>query len=118
MKTNESIHFQAILNFPDYFISDTGIVKHIEYIIDDEDGSVYSFKETEIKPYFNEEGFLVVKLKDFGTNFICYVHELVADAFNEIDESSVIRDSVRHIDGDVTNNCVGNLQFIKDGVVL
>lgn len=72
-------------------------------------GKVFS-KRTKIflKPYVNTGGYLRVNLVVNGTTTHAYIHRLVADAFIPNPKKLPV---VNHIDADVTNNHVENLEW-------
>lgn len=72
-------------------------------------GKVFS-KRTKIflKPYVNTGGYLRVNLVVNGTATHAYIHRLVADVFVSNPKKPPV---VNHIDADVTNNHVENLEW-------
>ena len=81
----------------------------------DELGNVYSIvhnahrRKRVLKPYTNERGYLKVNLYDSdGKCKKKYVHRLVAEAFIDNPHN---KPNVNHIDADVKNNNVNNLEW-------
>ncbi len=84
------------------------------YEVDDQ-GNVFSILKTssrrirQLKDYPNEAGYRKVNLYDLsGKCFKKYVHRLVAEAFLPNPEG---KPNINHLDCDVTNNSVENLQW-------
>lgn len=71
------------------------------------------YNEKTIKPSFNTEGFLQVRLiTKFGLEFK-FVHRIVAEAFLENPNSYKY---VIHKNGDKTDNKIGNLEWRRDNM--
>lgn len=93
--------WREILGHPDYFVSNLGRVKHW----------VPSYKSySEIRPRTNPRtGRIYAQFDRKGFN----LGRLVAFAF--VPGHSDERNTVDHIDGDVTNNCATNLRWVSQG---
>ena len=88
---------KSIKGFDDYFVSNKG--------------NVFSKKSGEIrelKPHFGTKGYLILKLRKNNRSYCKRVHRLVAEAFIPNPDK---KPQVNHIDGDKTNNCIGNLEW-------
>ena len=75
-------------------------------------GNVKSFKTGKIyKTHKNKQGYLgfVVSLGHRRLNKLYKIHRMVAQTFIPHPE---FKPCVNHIDGDKTNNCVGNLEWV------
>lgn len=97
------IGFKEILEFPDYFVNEYGVVLHlIKYF----DGTVVDIKN--IVPCKDNHGYLIVNLYFCKKRTTKYVHRLVAEAFiknpNNLSE-------INHIDENKENNFVDNLEW-------
>ena len=62
-----------------------------------------------VTPYLTEKGYVRVRLSNEDGIKNVRVHRLVADAFIP---NPLKKDQVNHIDGDKTNNCSGNLEWV------
>lgn len=90
--------FKPIPNYPNYSVSSYGRVLR--------NGSRGYMRE--LKPY-NHNGRLRVSLSYNGVVKKFYVHSLVAEAFIPKEDFHY---SIRHIDGDSSNNHYKNLEWI------
>lgn len=63
-----------------------------------------------LKPQFGENGYLHVRLSNNGIVKIYNLHRLVIRHFSPIDND--IDMQVNHKDGDKTNNCIDNLEWL------
>jgi DNA-binding transcriptional regulator YiaG len=68
-----------------------------------------SYKETELSQRNIGAGYRAVGTKVNGKHRTLYVHRLVASAFVDKPEG---KEEVNHLDGDKTNNCVSNLEWV------
>lgn len=75
----------------------------------DTDGVVYSKKGEPLKYSINHNGYCIVSLFMNGHEKGFAIHTLVAKQFIPNPES---KPTVNHIDGDKTNNCVSNLEWM------
>lgn len=94
---------------PGYQVSNTGKVKSLERKVKDKNGSIRTIKERIIKPGKNTGGYLIVVLRKEGKNKTMKVHRLVAKAF--IQNDSLFKNDINHLDEDKTNNNVNNLEW-------
>lgn len=81
-----------------------------------DDGRVFSKRnQIFLKPYVNTGGYLRVNLTVGGKTTHAYIHRLVAEAFVPNPHNLSV---VNHIDADVTNNRVENLEWCtqKDNI--
>ena len=94
-----------------YKVSNLGNVKSLDRIVTYSDGRRYKYKGKRIAltPNLNRSGYLYVTLVRNGMRKNFKVHRLVAETFiPNIDN----KPHVNHIDGDKTNNSVGNLEWV------
>lgn len=86
-------------------------IKGFENYLIDENGNVYSQRsEKFIKPFFNSNGYLIVKLFKDGKRFYFFVHKLVALTY--LEDSFEEGLEVNHKDANRQNNNVDNLEWI------
>ena len=80
----------------------------------DEHGNVYSTRnKRKLKPILMESGYEYVHLCNGKNNTILKrVHRIVAEAFIP---NPMNYEQVNHKDGNKTNNCVGNLEWVTHG---
>ena len=93
----------------EYQVSDTGIVKSVRRHIENGSANGMILMERELKQFLTPNGYLQVSLMHNGKRKVKYVHKLVAEAFLNKPEDSLI---VNHKDGNKTNNIVDNLEFV------
>lgn len=72
-------------------------------------GSRYTIKGRILKPNKIKNGYLVVYLSKNNTNYPCYIHRLVAEAF--IPNPNRLP-AINHIDGNKENCSVDNLEWV------
>lgn len=94
-----------IKDFPDYYITDTGDV--YSRVVEKHNNPTGRIKR--IKVMKNKWGYMQVGLRRDNRYYSKTVHRLVAQAFILNPENKA---QVNHIDGDKTNNCVGNLEWV------
>lgn len=74
-------------------------------------GQIFDSKMVAKNTYFNGDGYVTVNVKLEDRRWITFgVHRLVALAF--IEQTDLDRTQVNHRDLDITNNCVGNLEWV------
>lgn len=86
------------------------------YYLIDKSGNIYSLKTKRIlKPFKNKNGYCIVDIHYNGKSKYCQVHRLVAKTFIP---NPLNLETVNHIDGNKSNNCVSNLEWMsrKDNV--
>ena len=77
------------------------------------DGRVWSEKTLRfLKPQPNAKGYLRVCLSDKQTKKYVAIHRLVAEAFI-INDNPIEKTEINHIDENITNNSVTNLEWIS-----
>lgn len=80
-----------------------------KYLISD-DGTIYSqITNKFLKPFKNPQGYCLIDLSVNGKTYTRQLHRLVAMTF--IDNPNQL-ETVNHKDGDKTNNCVDNLEWM------
>lgn len=80
-----------------------------EYSVDT-NGVVYSKRDKPLKYSINHNGYCIVNLVTNGTRKGFSVHTLIAKQF--ITNNDIRKTQVNHKDGDKTNNCVDNLEWV------
>lgn len=80
--------------FPSYEVSSNGRIRN-------------SKSNKVLKPFSNQNGYSLVTLYEDGVPHTKKVHRLVTDAFYDGDNTGF---QINHIDGDKTNNFIGNLE--------
>lgn len=88
--------YKQIVGFPNYVLN--------------EDGKIYSLSHKRfLKFQKHQEGTLMVQLTNIGIRKDYLVHRLVASYF--LEKENPKHNSIRHKDGDKTNNVLGNLEW-------
>lgn len=101
--------WKAIIGFEGlYEVSELGKVKRLAYSKKSKLGNLFPVSEHILKPAKDGKGYLGVTLFKNGTPFRKKVHRLVAEAFVS---NPFLLPQINHIDGDKTNNNVGNLEW-------
>lgn len=97
----EQIRWKSIQGFPNYEVSDTGLVRNKRFnrVIY---GSVNS-----------QNGYRQVWLRNGENSKFKYIHRLVAEAYCSKEDVECV--CVRHLDGDKLNNDYKNLIFRRYG---
>lgn len=91
-----------------YQVSTAGRIRSLDRMVKNHHGTYY-FKAGEIKNQRRKNnGYLIVDLYKDNEPKTCHVHRLVAEAFVPNPDS---KETVNHIDGVVTNNALGNLEW-------
>lgn len=85
------------------------IIGYEEYSIDT-NGVVYSKKDKPLKYSINHNGYCIVNFMINGKRKGFGVHTLVAKQF--ITNKDIMKTQVNHKDGNKTNNCVENLEWV------
>lgn len=88
--------WKPMLNFPNYEVSNTGKVRRER-------------NHRELKLYTDANGYVVVRLFYQKKKYTRYIHRIIWGSFNLCDCELTID----HIDGDKTNNTLGNLRCIE-----
>lgn len=87
--------WRVIPDFPNYAVSDTGLVKNLKT------GRI-------LRPGVHRQGYLLVWLSDHGLRYGKSIHRLVTEAFIPNPDG---KSQVNHKDGNKTNNHVDNLEW-------
>lgn len=93
-----------------YEVSNLGQVRSLPREVPFINGSVRRLKGKILKPLIDHSGYLYVCLAINGTQKSKFVHRLVAESFIDIGDSTL---EVNHIDGNKSNNCVDNLEWVS-----
>lgn len=91
------VKWAPIKDFPNYFVSNTGVVRHLGRIL------TVSYSEARNRPY--------VILKSTWKPVPREIHRLVFFSFTETEKIKGYE--VHHIDGDYLNNHIDNLEYIS-----
>ena len=77
-----------------------------------DDGHIYSeHLKRNISEYFDKDGYKKVRLSNGdGSRKVFSVHRLILETFEPNPNSDILQ--VNHIDGDKTNNCLSNLEWV------
>ena len=96
-----------------YQVSNYGRIRSLDRYTKHSEGHLRLSKGKILKPRINHKrnGYLEVGLKKDGIEFRRKIHRLVAEAFLPNPEC---KPQVNHIDGDKSNNCVSNLEWVTD----
>lgn len=102
------MNWRIINEYPNYSISDTGVVKRNSYEIFDNMGRKYLLKERIMGQRFDKDGYLRVSLVKNKKSYFVPVHRLVALMFISNPDNLPC---VNHKDENKQNNCVDNLEW-------
>lgn len=90
-----------------YQVSNMGRVRSVDKYV--QNHSKFNFKKGQLKKLRPKDNkYLIVDLYKSNKPKTCYVHRLVAFAFID---NPLNKETVNHIDGNVQNNCVDNLEW-------
>ena len=95
-----------------YQVSDLGRVKSLKRWVDNKCNGGYFVKEMILKSNIKNERYPIVGLTKNNTRKKFRVHQLVAMAFLNHIPNGNNGLTVDHIDSDVSNNCISNLQLL------
>lgn len=101
--------WRAVAENPYYEVSNTGKVKSLARTVMRKDGKPYRTKDRIMAIASLPKGYRFVSLYDEQGDRQHYVHRLVARAFIGPCPDG---HEVNHIDGDKSNNCVENLEYV------
>lgn len=102
------MRWAVIKGFPNYSVSDTGIVKRNAYTRIDSMGRKTNIKEMILKGQLDKDGYHRVALSKNNKVKLIPVHRLVAQAFIENKDNLTC---INHKDENKTNNNVSNLEW-------
>ena len=103
------------LHIPDYIgyqISNLGRVRSIDRDLIYSDGRKRHMPGRILKPVLTDNGYFRIALHQKGSYRSYYIHRLVAATFVANPENKPI---VNHIDGNKSNNCAENLEWVTYG---
>ncbi len=105
--------WKTISDFPDYLISDTGLIKSQQRVVKRtlSNGSTHlkSVRERILKPALRN-GYLFVTLRKNNSHKANMVHHLVASAFIGVRKEGLV---INHKDGNKLNNSAENLEYVS-----
>ena len=108
----EQIEWRPVKGYEDrYFVSNTGKIKSVDMLVNCRGGKSRCVKGKELTTRINNRGYHTVNLWRDNTGYQTTVHRLVAIAFIDNPEN---KPQVNHIDGNLNNNYVGNLEWVTD----
>lgn len=107
-----TVEWRPVVGFEDrYLVSNDGRVKSLDMIIKCR-GNGYRTKKGKILPlHKNNRGYVKVNLCVDNVMRTKLIHRLVAEAFIPNAEG---KPQVNHIDGDISNNRIENLEWVSD----
>lgn len=94
-----------------YEVSDQGDVRSITRRVPYGRHPGMTYKGRTLKKFMNKNGYFAVKLAFAGATRTTYVHEIVLKAFVGERPLTDERGEIRHLDGNKTNNSLGNLRY-------
>lgn len=88
---------------------------YTDYVVTFSGRVFHAFKMYEVKPFFNNSGYLYVRLKvEPNKTIFVGIHRLVATFFVPNPHPDICT-TVNHIDGDKLNNYATNLEWVSQG---
>lgn len=94
-----------------YEVSDQGDVRSITRRVPYGRHPGMTYKGRALKKFMNKNGYFAVKLAFAGATRTTYIHEIVLKAFVGERPLTDERGEIRHLDGNKTNNSLGNLRY-------
>ena len=102
--------WRTIKDFPDYEVSNMGRIRSKDRYRPYAHGlRLVKGQPLKTRPNAKRNGYVYVQLCDKSKHYACKLHRLVAEAFIPNPEG---KPQVNHIDCDVTNNRVDNLEWV------
>lgn len=94
-----------------YQASNFGRIKRLEALLPDKNGNKHYSPEKILKPWKHKSGYQLIGLNKYGCRKAKLIHRIIAEAFIENPHD---KPQINHKDGDKTNNCVSNLEWVTN----
>ena len=102
--------YKTVKEFPNYQISNLGNIKRMLTVSTDSKGRIRTYKEKQLNVCEGSNGYMHLGMRKNNKHHTRYIHQLVAIAF--LDHSLSNGKEVDHIDGNILNNKLDNLQLL------